>query len=148
MTKNRRPLPLPSKPVRDALENVLSYLWDEEARSYAEAPRDDHIFPKLETVRAWLERNRELAPRFELGKVYMTPGAQAEIPHAETLIALARHVTADWGDCGEKDWRENDYSLGEALRLFSVYHSTAGNKFWVITEADRSSTTLLLPEEY
>lgn len=148
MTKNRRPSERLNPATREALETILSYLWTGEERSYSEEPRDDHVFLALKTVRTWLEQTAAPAPRFELGKLYLTPGAQAALPEAERLIALARHVTGDWGDCGAEDWRENDFSLDQQLRLFSVYHLPEGTKFWVITEADRSATTVLLPDEY
>jgi hypothetical protein len=85
---------------------------------------------------------------FALGSTYMTPGAKAEIPPHELLTALRRHSRCDWGDCCPDDWKENDFSVDKYLRLFSVYHSSDGTKFWIITEADRSSTTILLPDEY
>jgi hypothetical protein len=64
MTKNRRPLKMLNKPVREALESVLSYLWDDEERSYAEAPREDHVFLKLEAVRTWLDGLSELPSEY------------------------------------------------------------------------------------
>jgi hypothetical protein len=64
------------------------------------------------------------------------------------MTALARHAGCDWGDCGAADWAENDFSVDKYLRLFSVYHDRNGTKFWIITEADRSATTVLLPEDY
>jgi hypothetical protein len=86
-------------------------------------------------------------PRFPLGHIVATPGALREIPHRDIEIALARHARADWGDvCGE-DKAENDFSLKNGLRLLSAYH-TDGKKFWIISEADRSATTVLLPDEY
>jgi hypothetical protein len=86
-------------------------------------------------------------PRFPLGRLVATPGAVREIPRQDIEIALARHARADWGDvCGE-DQAENDFSLKNGLRLLSAYH-TGGKKFWIITEADRSATTVLLPDEY
>jgi hypothetical protein len=54
----------------------------------------------------------------------------------------------DWGDVNEQDRQENELSLQKGFRLFSVYHSTQGVKFWIITEANRSATTVLLPQEY
>ena len=54
----------------------------------------------------------------------------------------------DWGDLGEEDWQENDTALRTGLRLLSSYRSASGITFWVITEADRSATTLLMPDDY
>ncbi len=85
---------------------------------------------------------------FSLGKILATPGALEKVPHEERVEALARHARGDWGDTGPEDWAENELSLKEGFRLFSVYHTGSKLKFWIITEADRSVTTILLPEEY
>lgn len=58
---------------------------------------------------------------------------------------MARHVRGDWGEVGDEDWRENDFSVANGLRILSAYTIGAGDKLWIITEADRSATTLLLP---
>jgi len=87
-------------------------------------------------------------PRFSLGLIVATPGAQESIPHAEIITATLRHNRGDWGELGQEDVQENEYSLTHDLRLLSAYVSAAGIRFWVITEADRSATTVLLPEEY
>lgn len=86
--------------------------------------------------------------KFSLGQLVATPGALGVLTHDDILAALSRHVRGDWGDCCPADAAENDFALGKYLRIFSVYHSAGGTKFWVITEADRSVTTVLLPEEY
>lgn len=85
---------------------------------------------------------------FPLGGVYATPGVISEVSSGERLAALARHCQCDWGDCCPDDWQANDEALNEKLRLFSVYKDSKGVKFWIITEADRSATTILLPDEY
>ncbi len=85
---------------------------------------------------------------FQLGRVVMTPGVADEVPVHERARALQRHGRQDWGDICLEDWAENELSLKEGFRLLSVYHTEAGLKFWIITEADRSVTTLLLPDEY
>ena len=85
--------------------------------------------------------------KFTLGRVVATPGALKNVSPFECGDALARHLTGDWGDVCEEDRAENEFSLIRGLRLFSVYHTEDGTKFWVITEADRSVTTVLLPEE-
>ena len=64
------------------------------------------------------------------------------------MDALERHFVGDWGDLTEQDWRENEYAVDRDLRLFSAYQTEDGTRFWIITEADRSVTTLLLPSEY
>lgn len=83
-----------------------------------------------------------------LGQTVITPGALAQIPQADVLRALTSHQSGNWGDVCKEDWEENDRSLETGSRLVSVYHSTQGVKFYVITEWDRSLTTILLPEEY
>jgi hypothetical protein len=87
---------------------------------------------------------------FELGQILATPGALAALQKAGQAPTdfLARHVACDWGDLSEEDQNENDYSLENGFRLLSSYRTNAGDKLWIITEADRSATTLLLPEEY
>ena len=86
--------------------------------------------------------------RFALGRLLITPGAKEALEESEVLQSLGRHASGDWGDVSEDDAKENEFSVSRNLRIFSVYHSSNGEKFWVITEADRSVTTVLLPEEY
>lgn len=85
---------------------------------------------------------------FPLGQIVATPGALAAIPHEEIAAALGRHNRGDWGEVGEADKQENELSLREGFRLLSAYRSAGGVQFWIITAADRSATTVLLPEEY
>jgi len=90
-------------------------------------------------------------PLFSLGQVVATPGALAALEKAgqTPLEFLARHVRGDWGELSEEDRKENQFSLERGFRLSSSYRTDAGDtKLWVITEADRSVTTILLPEEY
>jgi hypothetical protein len=91
---------------------------------------------------------RPTEKRVELGRVFATPGVLAAVPNDEMLAALARHARGDWGEVSAPDWKENDFSYSKRLRLVSSYTSSSGTKYWVITEADRSSTTVLLPDEY
>ena len=93
-------------------------------------------------------RNRFEKKNFPLGRTLITPGAQARLTNEDTLAALSRHARGDWGDVGDEDWTENELSLKEGFRLLSAYKSMSGVKFWIITEADRSATTIILPEEY
>lgn len=86
--------------------------------------------------------------KFPLGQVVATPNALDSLSQSDILTALRRHAAGDWGDVSDEDRQENELSLEEGLRLLSVYHSAGGTKFWIITEADRSSTTVLLPEDY
>jgi hypothetical protein len=87
---------------------------------------------------------------FPLGQTYITPGAMEALSEAGQGAAefLNRHQRGDWGDLGEEDKAENEYSVDKRLRIFSAYHTREGVKLWVITEADRSATTILLPSEY
>jgi hypothetical protein len=88
--------------------------------------------------------------RFPLGRVGATPGALRALERAEQLPAefLDRHVNGDWGDVPEEDKQENEFSVEHGFRILSAYTTSAGEKIWIITEADRSYTTILLPSEY
>jgi hypothetical protein len=92
----------------------------------------------------------ERKPLFHLGQLVATPGALAALEKTgqNAMEFLSRHVRGDWGDVPKDDKDENQFSLQKGFRLLSSYRTTAGDKIWVITEADRSHTTLLLPEEY
>ena len=92
----------------------------------------------------------ERKPLFDLGQLVATPGALAALEKTgqNAMHFLSRHVRGDWGDLPKEDKDENQLSLEKGFRLLSSYRTTAGDKLWVITEADRSHTTLLLPEEY
>jgi hypothetical protein len=99
------------------------------------------------------------APRFELGQLCYTPGAQKVMQHyhVSPFQLIARHVTGDWGDICSEDAQTNEQALQDGSRIFSVYvlppplsegETLSAVKVWIITEADRSVTTILLPEEY
>lgn len=90
------------------------------------------------------------AALFPFGQTVATPGALAALAEAGNsgLEYLARHASGDWGDVGAEDAKENELSLREGFRLLSSYKLPTGAKLWIITEADRSVTTLLLPDEY
>jgi hypothetical protein len=85
-----------------------------------------------------------------LGGTYATPGAVAALEEAHQTPAelLSRHEAGDWGEVGPEDWEENELSVREGFRILSAYTLKTGVKIWVITEADRSVTTILLPDEY
>lgn len=85
---------------------------------------------------------------FKLGKTVATPNVLEAVPQGEILAALRRHQNCDWGDVCPQDKWSNDRAVKGGERLFSVYHSAGGTKFWIITEWDRSVTTILLPEDY
>ncbi len=88
--------------------------------------------------------------RFALGRLYCTPGVIAASLAADddVFLYLQRHAVGDWGDVDSEDWQANDRALQEGTRLLSAYHLKNGTKVWIVTEADRSTTTLLLPDEY
>ena len=87
---------------------------------------------------------------FRLGQIVATPGALQALERAVEAPQkfLERHVCGDWGDLDEEDRQENALSLEHSFRLLSAYQTTAGEKLWVITEANRTLTTILLPDEY
>ena len=87
---------------------------------------------------------------FSLGQVVATPGALAALEEAgeEPVTYLARHLAGDWGEVCEEDAKENEFSVENGFRILSAYTISTGVKIWIITEADRSATTILLPEEY
>ena len=89
-------------------------------------------------------------PLFALGRLVATPGALELLTRAEQtpLEFLAQHSRGDWGECCSEDAKENDFSVKAGFRILSVYSTRTGEKIWIITEADRSVTTLLLPSEY
>ena len=89
-----------------------------------------------------------VGPKFSLGQLVATPNAMNNIPNDEILTALSRHVRGDWGKLDTEDWNANERALAGEGRLFSAYQSSQNVKFWIITEWDRSVTTVLLPEDY
>jgi hypothetical protein len=86
--------------------------------------------------------------KFWTGQFFATERASHEIGFEQILMALKRHKSGDWGDLCPEDWEANEKALQEGGRLFSVYYDQNGTKFWVITEADRSITTVLMPDDY
>jgi len=94
--------------------------------------------------------SRPNGPRFKLGQVVATPGALRALEEAaqQPVEFLARHQSHDWGEVCAADKNANDRALVEGTRLLSAYTLRTGVRVWLITEADRSSTTILLPDEY
>ncbi len=80
--------------------------------------------------------------------MYSTPGAIEAVTDVEMSLAIARHLQGDWGELDDEDKQANDEALKAGSRLLSAYRTKSGTKFWIITEADRSATTVLLPNEY
>ena len=89
-------------------------------------------------------------PLFNMGRVCATPGAlDALTTNKQNYIDfLSRHVTGDWLEMCEDDQETNRNAVDDDVRVFSAYSLKNGSKLWVITEHDRSVTTLLLPSEY
>lgn len=89
-------------------------------------------------------------PKFSLGRVVATPGALLVLKQANQnpFEFLGRHQVGDWGELCEEDKKENEFSLKNGFRILSAYRTRNDVKIWIITEADRSVTTLLLPHEY
>jgi hypothetical protein len=92
----------------------------------------------------------ERKPLFDLGQLVATPGALAALEKTgqNAMEFLSRHFTGDWGDLPEEDKAENQFSLEKGFQILSSYRTNANDKIWVITEANRSHTTLMLPDEY
>ena len=89
-----------------------------------------------------------MSAKFSLGRTVVTPNALAHLTCDDLLAGFNRHQSGDWGDMSESDRQENEMSLQQGFRLLSAYRTANGVKFWIITEADRSVTTVLLPEDY
>jgi hypothetical protein len=86
-------------------------------------------------------------PKFPLGKIVMTRNAYRRLQVQAVYEALHLHASGDWGEVCAEDAEQNELCLKEGCRLLSVY-GTAEQPFWIISEADRSVTTVLLPEDY
>ena len=85
--------------------------------------------------------------RFNVGELVITQGA-CDLPQDEVWYSLVRHMNGDWGDLDEYDREQNERAVGHGGRLMSRYSTRSGTVFWIITEYDRSVTTILLPMEY
>jgi len=89
-----------------------------------------------------------MSAKFPFGQTTITPNAQNTLHPEDVLVALSRHGSGDWGDVNDEDKKLNDEALKDQSRLLSAYSDRNDVKFWIITEADRSVTTVLLPEDY
>ena len=85
---------------------------------------------------------------FRLGRIVATPNARQSITQDDILTGIQRHQAGDWGNLTDDNRSANDRALAQGGRIVSAYQATNGTKFWLITEADRSITTILLPEDY
>ena len=87
------------------------------------------------------------SPKFPLGDMVITSNAAAKLDQAVVNDALRRHASGDWGELCPEDVEQNEFGLKHGERLFSAY-GKGENRFWIITERDRSVTTVLMPEDY
>jgi hypothetical protein len=85
---------------------------------------------------------------FKTGRTLITSQALGELEPMDVLVALRRHSSKDWGECCQEDAEANDQAVADGSRILSVYRDRHGTQFWIITEADRSATTVLLPSDY
>jgi hypothetical protein len=131
-------------------------IWRTRLRTF-EAARDAYLadstpdnLRRAQTLGELLTVDLMQPGRFALGQIVETIGAHNTLAAALHLPTefLLRHKNGDWGELPEEDIRENEWSLANGARLFSAYRTRTDEKLWVITEWDRSVTTLLLPEEY
>lgn len=90
----------------------------------------------------------QLRHGLSLGRTVITSNAAQQLDPDDVYTALRRHEIGDWGEVCKEDRAENELALKDGFRLMSAYTSRNGVKFWIITEADRSTTTVLLPEDY
>lgn len=86
--------------------------------------------------------------KFWLGRLFVTANAEADLDPEDVHNCVNRHLSGDWGDLCAEDRGANEQALQFGGRLFSAYHDRKGVKFWIITESDRSVTTVLLPDDY
>lgn len=85
---------------------------------------------------------------FPLGRTVITPTARSTLHPEDVSTCIARHARGDWGECSSHDVQANNFAVLHRLRLLSVYSDRNGRRFSIVTEADRSTTTVLLPEDY
>lgn len=89
-----------------------------------------------------------IEPKFPLGQTAITAAAHQALNLLDVQKSLSRHQRGDWGEVDEEDRYTNQQSLRYGARVMSVYRDRGGTTFWIITESDRSATTVLLPEDY
>lgn len=94
-----------------------------------------------------MKHNRKPSISFPLGDIVITANAQSILTGIQIVNGLARHASGVWGDVSEEDAHANDEALRQGLRILSVY-GQGDRRFWIITEADRSLTTILMPSDY
>ena len=85
---------------------------------------------------------------FRLGRIVATANAMNRITNADILLGIQRHQAGDWGDVSAEEREASDGALVKGTKVRSVYHAANGTKFWVITQAGHTVTTILLPQDY
>ena len=102
------------------------------------------------TIITGKDPTRKSSPLFQLGQVLLTPGAIEALSESGQMPYefISRHASLEQGELSSEDHKENLFSVDKSLRIFSAFKTIEGIKLWVITEADRSATTILLPSEY
>ena len=85
--------------------------------------------------------------KFKLGRITVTPNVLTSITQEEILVGIQRHQAADWGEVTSESRMANDHALKVGTRIRSVYRSARGIPFWILTEANRSKSTILLPQD-
>jgi hypothetical protein len=102
------------------------------------------------TITAPNSNTTSSAVRFSLGRMFLTQGANDALEEAQQTPQefISRHARLEQGELSNEDHKENLYSVDKPLRIFSAYKTAQGVKLWLISEADRSVTTILLPSEY
>jgi hypothetical protein len=95
-----------------------------------------------------MNSNTNTRPKFPLGQVVITRSARAILTGVDVADALASHQCGNWGTVCPEDWRLNDEAVTDGTRLLSCYSAADGTAFWIITEWDRTATTVLLPDDY
>ena len=142
--------------MRNEHEPLRLPTWRTPLRAF-EVARDAYLADPTPANRSLVQRLGEILTeelmrpgRFELGQIVGTPGALAAMEQADHIPPefLLSHKHGDWGELDEADRRENEHALAHGSRLFSAYSTRRAERLWVITERDRSITTLVLPEEY
>ena len=89
-----------------------------------------------------------MIPKFPLGQIVATPNALETLSPEDIRLGIQKHQAGNWGEMCDSDRQENEESLKNGFRLLSVYRAANGKLFWIITEANRSATTVLMPEDY
>ena len=142
--------------MKNEHEPIRLSTWRTPLRAF-EVARDAYLADPTPTNRSLAHRLGEILTeelmrpgRFDLGRIVGTPGALEAIEQAGHIPPefLIRHKHGDWGELPEEDAHANEQALRHGTRLFSAYSTRRQEPLWVITEADRSATTMLVPDEY